>query len=200
MSNSAGAGAVRNLLWHAAIAVAAVFAVRRVDATRPRLLAFLAIAGALMLYTLIDTEPFQALFDRGDGYNAGIKLASGVIALVVAGSALGWWRADREAPQWASACMIALLLLSAADSLAYAFADQPYLGAWWTSLSLRAGQFAVPAVGLLMGFVAMTDKLQDLQEEIGANLQAELERGRREEELAPPTRRAAMSCARASSG
>jgi EAL domain-containing protein (putative c-di-GMP-specific phosphodiesterase class I) len=184
VSGSAGAGAMRNLLWHATIAVAAVLAVRRVRPSRPRLLAFVLIAGALLLYTLIDTEPFRALFDRGDGYNAGIKLASGALALIVAGSALAWWRADRDAPQWASACMIALLLLSAADSLAYAFADQPYLGAWWASLTLRAGQFAVPAAGLMMGFVAMTDKLRDLQREIGSNLEAELERGRREEELA----------------
>jgi EAL domain-containing protein (putative c-di-GMP-specific phosphodiesterase class I) len=35
-----------------------------------------------------------------------------------------------------------------------------------------------------MGFVAMTDKLRDLQHEIGANLEAELARGRHEEQLA----------------
>jgi EAL domain-containing protein (putative c-di-GMP-specific phosphodiesterase class I) len=182
--STTGAGAVRNLLWHAAIAAAALLAVSRAHASRPRLVGFLVVSAVLLLYTVIDKEPFHVLFDRGSGYNASIKIASGVLALLTAGGALAWWRADREAPQWASVCVIALLLLSAADSLAYTLADQPYIGAWWASITLRAGQFAVPAAGLMMGFVAMTDKLRDLQREIGSNLEAELERSRREEELA----------------
>jgi EAL domain-containing protein (putative c-di-GMP-specific phosphodiesterase class I) len=184
LPTTAGAGAVRNLLWHATIAVAALLVVSRVRPSMPRLLAFLLIGGTLLLYTLLDKEPFHVLFDRGDGYTAGLKLASGALALIVAGSALAWWRTDREAPQWASACMIALLLLSAADLLAYSLADQPYIGAWWASITLRAGQFAIPAAGLMMGFVAMTDRLRDLQLELGANLEAEMERGRRDEEIA----------------
>jgi EAL domain-containing protein (putative c-di-GMP-specific phosphodiesterase class I) len=81
-------------------------------------------------------------------------------------------------------CMIAALALSAADGLAYLFATEPYEGAWWASLTLRAGQFAIPAAGLVLGFVALADKLRDLQEEINANFRSEFERAAREEELA----------------
>ena len=80
--------------------------------------------------------------------------------------------------------MIAALALSAADGLAYVFATQAYSDAWWASITLRAGQFAIPSVGLVMGFVGLADKLREIQDEIGANFAAESERAAREEELA----------------
>jgi EAL domain-containing protein (putative c-di-GMP-specific phosphodiesterase class I) len=51
-----------------------------------------------------------------------------------------------------------------------------YGGAWWASIALRAGQFAVPAVGLLIGFIAVAEKLRDFEGELTANLVAERER------------------------
>ena len=60
--------------------------------------------------------------------------------------------------------------------MAYLFASEPYAGAWWASLTLRAGQFAVPAVGIVMGFVAVADRLRDLQDELGRDLEVERER------------------------
>ena len=86
-------------------------------------------------------------------------------------------------------CVIALMALSGLDALAYLFASEPYAGAWWASLTLRAGQFAVPAVGLVIGFIAVADRLRDLQDELGRGLELERERARREEELAGLDRR-----------
>ena len=42
----------------------------------------------------------------------------------------------------------------------------------------RAGQFAVPAVGLLFGFIAVAEKLREFEDELTANLVAERERAR----------------------
>jgi EAL domain-containing protein (putative c-di-GMP-specific phosphodiesterase class I) len=81
-------------------------------------------------------------------------------------------------------CMIAALALSAGDALAYALSPQAYSDAWWASLTLRAGQFAIPSVGLVMGFVGLADKLREFQREIEANFEADRERAAREEELA----------------
>jgi EAL domain-containing protein (putative c-di-GMP-specific phosphodiesterase class I) len=81
-------------------------------------------------------------------------------------------------------CMIAALGLSAADCLAYLLASAPYEGAWWASLTLRAAQFAVPAVGLVVGFAGVADRLRDIQDELARNLAAERERAQREEALA----------------
>ena len=43
---------------------------------------------------------------------------------------------------------------------------ETFAGAWWASLALRAGQFAVPAVGLLIGFIAVAEKLREFEEEL----------------------------------
>ena len=43
--------------------------------------------------------------------------------------------------------VIALIALSALDAGSFLLASEPYAGAWWASLTLLAGQFAVPAVG-----------------------------------------------------
>jgi EAL domain-containing protein (putative c-di-GMP-specific phosphodiesterase class I) len=80
-------------------------------------------------------------------------------------------------------CMIAALGLSAADCVAYLLASAPYEGAWWASLTLRAAQFAVPAVGLVVGFAGMAERLRDIQGELARNLGAERERAQREEAL-----------------
>ena len=93
-------------------------------------------------------------------------------------------RARTARPPWGAMCMIAALALSAGDGLAYVFAPQAYSDAWWASLTLRAGQFAIPSVGLVMGFVGLADKLREIQHEIEANFEAERERAAREEELA----------------
>ncbi len=85
--------------------------------------------------------------------------------------------------------MIALMFLSGLDALAYLFASEPYAGAWWASLTLRAGQFAVPAVGLVIGFIAVADRLRELQDELSRGLEVELERARREEEVVNLDRR-----------
>jgi len=81
-------------------------------------------------------------------------------------------------------CVICLMVLSGLDALAYVFADQSYEGAWWASLTLRAGQFAIPAVGLVIGFIAVADRLRELQSELGRGLDVERERAQREDELA----------------
>ena len=86
-------------------------------------------------------------------------------------------------------CVIALLALSGLDLAAYVFASDPYAGAWWASLTLRAGEFAVPAVGLVIGFVAVGDRLRDLQHELARGLETERERARGEDELASLDRR-----------
>jgi EAL domain-containing protein (putative c-di-GMP-specific phosphodiesterase class I) len=67
--------------------------------------------------------------------------------------------------------------------LAYATAPETFAGGWWASLALRAGQFAVPAVGLLMGFIAVAEKLREFEDELTQNLVAERERARAQEEL-----------------
>ena len=73
---------------------------------------------------------------------------------------------------------MAMMGLSALDAFAYVVAPQAFEGAWWASLALRAGQFAVPAVGLLIGFIAVAEKLREFEDELTANLVAERERAR----------------------
>ncbi len=184
VSQSADALSARYLIWHAALAVAAVLAVAGVRPTPGRLAALVAPALGLLAYSCAADAPLGDLVTLENEYTIVVKGLVAVLVLVQLAAAVTWWRAEDAAPAWGTMCMIAALALSAADGLAYLFATQAYSGAWWASITLRAGQFAVPSVGLLMGFVGIADKLRELRDEIGANFAAESERAAREEELA----------------
>ena len=188
LSDGADAMTARYLTWHTALALAAVLAVAGVRPTRDRLLAFLAA---------------RSCCSRGPAPRARRSATWSAATRATASSSASPWppscssrparrrrggSAEGRVPAWGAMCMIAALGLAAADSLAYLFATEPYADAWWASLTLRAGQFAIPVVGLVMGFVGFADKLRDLQDEIQANFRAESDRAAREEEIAGATR------------
>ena len=189
VSDDPDASAARYLIWHAALLAAGALAVRRVAPTAPALGAFVAIGGAATLYAAIASAPFGDLATPFGGYHTGVRIAVAVLAAGLLATTVAWWRSGEGGPTWAEMCVIALLGLSAGDALAFLFASDPYQNAWWASLTLRAGQFAIPAVGLVIGFVAVSDRLHDLQAELAANLEAERERARRQDELASLDRR-----------
>ena len=184
VSQTADANAARYLVWHAGLAAAALLAVAGARPTRDRLAALIATSALLLAWTSAVDAPLGDLVGLDNGYTALLKLLVAAIVLVQAGAAIAWWRAEDGTPTWGAMCMIAALGLSAGDGLAYAFAPQAYSDAWWASLTLRAGQFAIPSVGLVMGFVGLADKLREIQLEIEANFEADRERAAREEELA----------------
>ncbi|HEX5622049.1 MAG TPA: EAL domain-containing protein [Solirubrobacteraceae bacterium] len=176
--------AARYVIWHVALLAAgaiAVFAVR----TRPReLIAFGAGALALLLWASLADAPLGDLAAADGSYHATVRTVVGIIALAQIAVAVLWWLRAEGGPTWGEMCVICLMTLSGLDALAYLLASQAYEGAWWASLTLRAGQFAVPAVGLVIGFIAVADRLRDLQNELGRGLELELERAGREDELA----------------
>jgi EAL domain-containing protein (putative c-di-GMP-specific phosphodiesterase class I) len=189
VEQGADAAAARYLIWHAGLLVAGALAVLGVRA-RPRgVIAFGAAGIALLLYASLATAPFGDLASSASGYHAGVRTAVAIIAAGLVAVAVAWWRRSGGAPTWAEVCMIALTALSGLDALSYLIAAEPYDNAWWASLTLRAGQFAVPAVGLVLGFIAVADRLRDLQDELGRGLEVERERARREEEVAGLDRR-----------
>ncbi len=161
-----------------------MLAVAGVTPSRERLAALIATSALLLAWTAVVDTPLGDLVALDNGYTALLKLLVAAIVLAHAGAAIAWWRQEDGAPMWGAMCMIAALALSAGDALAFAFAPQAYSDAWWASLTLRAGQFAIPSVGLVMGFVGLADKLREFQREIQANFEAESERAAREEELA----------------
>jgi EAL domain-containing protein (putative c-di-GMP-specific phosphodiesterase class I) len=184
ISHGEDAMAARHVLWHAGLLTAGVLAVAGVR-TRPReLVAFGAGATALVVWASLSNAPLGDLASADGSYNATTRTLVGLIAFGQIAVAAAWWRRADGAPTWAEMCVIALMGMSGLDALADVAATQAYAGAWWASLTLRAGQFAVPAVGLLIGFIAVADRLRDLQEEIGREFAAERERARRQEELA----------------
>ena len=146
---------------------------------------FTGTAIVLLAYASLSPAPLGDLADFDGGHVPALRaavalLAAGQLAVVAA-----WWRRAAGAPTWGEVCVIALTALSGLDAVAYLLATEQYAGAWWASLTLRAGQFAVPAVG----FVAVADRLRELQEELGRGLEAERERAQREEEIAGLDRR-----------
>ena len=185
----ADSAAARYLIWHATLLAAGVLALADVRARPRELFAFGAAGIALLAYASLASMPFGDLAGADGTYVAGLRTVVGVIAVAQLAVAAAWWQRAGGAPTWGEVCVIALMGLSGLDAIAYLFASEAYAGAWWASLTLRAGQFAVPAVGLVIGFIAVADRLHELQEELGRGLEVELERARREEELAHLSRR-----------
>src|SRR5262245_26847069 len=184
LSQGEDSNAARYVIWHLALLIAGLVAVGGVR-TRPReLVAFGAGGIALLLWASLSDAPLGDLAAADGSYHASVRTVVGLIALAQVGVAVAWWKRAEGAPTWGEMCVICLLGLSGLDALAYLFASQPYDNAWWASLTLRAGQFAVPAVGLLFGFIAVADRMRALQDELGRGLEAERERAMREEELA----------------
>ena len=189
VEQGADSGAARYLIWHVALLAAGALALANVRARPRELLAFGVTGIALLAYASLSDTPFGDLAAADGSYHAALRTVVGVVAAAQLAVAVAWWHRTGGAPTWGEVCVIALLALSGLDALSYLFASEPYAGAWWASLTLRAGQFAVPAVGLVIGFIAVADRLRDLQHELSQGLEGELERARREEELANLDRR-----------
>jgi EAL domain-containing protein (putative c-di-GMP-specific phosphodiesterase class I) len=176
------------VMWHLALLAAGLLAVTGMRTLPREVFAFGAGSLALLLWVSLSDAPLGDLADAR-GYHGVTRMIVALMAFGQLGVAFAWWRRAEGAPTWGEMCVIALLLLSGLDMLAYLVASEPYAGAWWASLTLRAGQFAVPAVGIVIGFVAVADRLRDLQAELGRGLEMERERARREEEMAGLDRR-----------
>ena len=181
--------AARFLIWHVALLVAGGLGLANVRARPRELLAFGAAGIAMLAYASLSATPFGDLVSADGSYSAAMRTFVGVLAIAQLAVAAAWWRRAEGAPTWGEVCVISLMFLSGLDALAYLFASEPYVGAWWASLTLRAGQFAVPAVGLVIGFIAVADRLRELQDELTQGLEVELERARREEEVVNLDRR-----------
>jgi EAL domain-containing protein (putative c-di-GMP-specific phosphodiesterase class I) len=183
VEQSADAGAARYLIWHAALVVAPALALAGLAATPRNLLIFGGLGALLLAWAAVASSPFGELASAG-GFSTTMRVVVALVAIAQAGVAVLWWRRAAGMVSWSDMCVLALLGLSALDAVAYGFAPEPYAGAWWASLALRAGQFAVPAVGLLIGFIAVADKLRDFEDELTASLMAERERAQAQQDLA----------------
>jgi EAL domain-containing protein (putative c-di-GMP-specific phosphodiesterase class I) len=189
VAQGADNSAARFVIWHVALLAAGGLGLASVRARPRELLAFGAAGIALLAYASLSPSPFGALVGADGSYQPAMRTFVGVLAVAQLAVAAAWWRKAEGAPTWGEVCVIALMCLSGLDALAYLFASEPYAGAWWASLTLRAGQFAVPAVGLVIGFIAVADRLRDLQDELSQGLEVERERARREEEVVNLDRR-----------
>jgi EAL domain-containing protein (putative c-di-GMP-specific phosphodiesterase class I) len=173
------AAAARYLIWHAALAAAAACALAGLAATPRNLLLFGGLGALLLAWAAVAPSPLGDL-----AFSPVMRVLAALIVIAQAGLAVLWWRRAGGTVSWADMCVLALMALSALDAFAYLWAPGLFAGSWWASLALRAGQFAVPAVGLLLGFIAVAEKLREFEAELAENLIAERERARAAQERA----------------
>jgi EAL domain-containing protein (putative c-di-GMP-specific phosphodiesterase class I) len=179
MGEDAAAG--RYLLWHLALLTAAGLALAGWEPKLRSLLIFGGLGALLLAWAAVASTPFGDLASGG-GFSPTMRVLVSAIVAAQAGVAALWSRRAGSAVSWADMCVLAMMVLSALDAFAYVVAPQAFEGAWWASLALRAGQFAVPAAGLLIGFIAVAEKLREFEGELTANLVAERERARAAQE------------------
>jgi EAL domain-containing protein (putative c-di-GMP-specific phosphodiesterase class I) len=181
VTDGADAGAARYALWHLALLAAAGLALSGREPQLRSLLIFGGLGALLLAWAAVVWTPFGDLASDG-GFSPTMRVLTAAIVAAQAGVAALWWRRAGGAVSWGDMCVIAMMALSALDAFAYVVAPQAFEGAWWASLALRSGQFAVPAVGLLIGFIAVAEKLREFEGELTANLMAERERARAAQE------------------
>src|SRR4051812_9469582 len=181
VSQSADSAAARYVIWHVALFSAVGLALAGVRPAPRSLLIFGGLGALLLAWAAVAPSPLGHL-TSGDGFSPTMRALVALIVVAQAGVAVLWWRRAGGAVSRGDMCVIALMGVSAADAFAYVWASGLFAGSWWASLALRAGQFAVPAVGLLIGFIAVAEKLQEFESELAANLLAERERARAHEE------------------
>src|SRR3954470_19698095 len=182
VTQASDAASARYVFWHLALVAAGALAIAGVS-PRPRsLLIFGGLGFLLLAWAAVDSNPLGDLAVPGGAD----LIMRGLVAVIVLGQlAVGvlWFRRANGAPSWVEMCVLASMGLGLLDTLAYLSSPEAFAGAWWASLALRAGQFAVPAVGLLMGFIAVAEKLREFEGELTRNLVAERERAREQMEL-----------------
>lgn len=181
VDSSADSAAARYLVWHVFLIAGAALALSSVKATARNLSIFGGLGALLLAWAAVASSPFGDLAN-GDGFSPTMRALVGLIVLAQAGVAVLWWRRAGGAMTWGDMCVLTLMGLSALDAFAYMWASGLFAGSWWASLALRAGQFAIPSVGLLIGFIAVAEKLREFEDELTANLVAERERARAHEE------------------
>jgi EAL domain-containing protein (putative c-di-GMP-specific phosphodiesterase class I) len=182
IQQTADAGAARYLIWHFALVSAGALAIAGA-APRPRsLLLFGGLGFLLLAWAAVDSAPFGHITTTG-GITPVMRALVALLAVGQIAVAVAWWRRAAGAPSWVEMCALAAMALGALDTIAYLAAPETFAGAWWASLALRAGQFAVPAVGLLIGFIAVAEKLRGFEGELAQNLLAEREKAERQLEI-----------------
>jgi EAL domain-containing protein (putative c-di-GMP-specific phosphodiesterase class I) len=182
VNQSADSSAARYVIWHVALIASGVFALAGAAPTTRNLLIFGGLGALLLAWAAVGSAPLGDLATAGGGLTPTLRALIALIVIAQAGVAVVWWRRTAGAVAWADMCVFSLMALSALDAFAYAFASGLFEGSWWASLALRAGQFAIPSVGLLLGFIAVAEKLREFEDELAANLVAERERARAHEE------------------
>jgi EAL domain-containing protein (putative c-di-GMP-specific phosphodiesterase class I) len=181
VDSGADSAAARYLVWHGALIAAAVLALLRVPATPRNLLLFGGSGALLLTWAAVASSPLGDLAD-GDGFTPVMRALVGLIVVLQAGVAYAWYRRAGGGLNWGDMCVLVMMGLSALDAFAFMWSAGLFEGSWWASLALRAGQFAIPAVGLLIGFIAVAEKLREFEDELAASLVAERERARAHEE------------------
>jgi EAL domain-containing protein (putative c-di-GMP-specific phosphodiesterase class I) len=182
LAQSGDAASSRYLILHFALVVAGALAIAGV-APRPRSLILFGGLGFLLLaWAAVDSSPVGGI-PTPEGIGLGARTALWLLILAQVAVGVLWWRRANGAPSWVEMCVLACLGLGVLDMLAYSAAPQVFAGLWWASIALRAGQFAVPAVGLLMGFIAVAEKLREFEDELASNLMAERQRAERQLEI-----------------
>ena len=160
-----------------------MFALAGVDAATPLPLIFGGLGALLLAWAAVVSAPFGDLASS-DGFSPTMRaLVARHRARPGRASPFVWWRragGARVLGGHVRARDAGPLARSTRSPTSCA--SQLFEGAWWASLALRAGQFAIPAVGLLIGFIAVAEKLREFEDELTANLVAERERARAHEE------------------
>jgi EAL domain-containing protein (putative c-di-GMP-specific phosphodiesterase class I) len=183
VNQSVDSGSARYLLLHVALLAAAGIALAGWEPKLRSLLVFGGLGALLLTWAAVASSPFGDLASN-DGFSPTMRALVALIVITQAGVVALWWRRAAGAVSWGDMCVMAMMSLSALDAFAYLVSPSAFEGAWWASLALRAGQFAVPAVGLLLGFIAVAEKLREFEEELTANLVNERERARQAQEAA----------------
>jgi EAL domain-containing protein (putative c-di-GMP-specific phosphodiesterase class I) len=182
IEQSGDSAAARYLIWHVALVASGGLALAGVAPTPRNLFIFGGLGALLLAWAAVASSPLGDLASPSGNLSPALRAFVAGLVVTQFAVAFVWWRRSGGHLSWADMCVLVLMCLAALDTFAYVWASGLFEGSWWASLALRAGQFAIPSVGLLIGFIAVAEKLREFEDELAHNLVAERERARAHEE------------------
>lgn len=169
-TTSTGAAALY-VLWHVIIDGFAILATQpRTRTSRAARRAAVFVAAASIGYCAWGGSPLPILIESDGGYSPLLETSLGVVAVLSLAATVLWTRRAGKRAVWTHAWVGSSLAFGFWDIAMHTFAQERFTVFWWSSLAMRLAQFAVLAVGLLIGLVGLlrrTTEFASKAEEFG---------------------------------
>lgn len=162
------------LVWHAALVIFTLGAV--IAPTRKRLRLVLSALFATIVVVTVTTPAGMTLpnlVTSTDAFTPLYQESRALLTVATLVALVAWVIRNGRRPTWPQVWITVMLILAGLDLVVAATADHLFESIWWSSAALRAAQFAVPAVALLVDSLRLMRLLHQHEQHLNSRLEHE---------------------------